>query len=289
MRGAAPDQELAAAAARLAEEVAEVLRWERSLGGVGVTAAELRAEGERGRPADVPPVDRRPVDEPTVEARDGAPRPAEVASAAGEPTSLEVPLAARIARLETLAAEAAKCTACPLHEGRTRSVFQRGDPAAELAFVGEGPGFHEDRLGLPFVGPSGELLDRMIAAMGYARDAVYVCNVVKCRPPNNRTPTVPERDACGPFLEAQLDVVRPRVIVALGRCAAEHLGCAEPEQRGWRGRWGQWRGTPVMPTYHPSYLLRTPQAKRAVWTDLQAVLARLGREPPGTPAAVARQ
>jgi uracil-DNA glycosylase family 4 len=181
----------------------------------------------------------------------------------------------RATRLRVLAQEAAACTRCRLHEGRTKSVFARGSPDAQIVFIGEGPGFHEDEAGEPFVGAAGQLLDKMIGAMGIAREDVYVCNVVKCRPPENRTPLPDEAGACMPYLHAQLDIVTPRVIVALGRCAAENLGCAAPG-RGWRGSWGAYRGVPVMPTYHPAYLLRSPEMKRPVWEDLQKVMQRLG-------------
>jgi uracil-DNA glycosylase len=182
-------------------------------------------------------------------------------------------------RLELMAREASTCTSCALHERRKQSVFARGNPNAELAFVGEGPGQEEDLQGFPFVGPAGQLLDRMVAAMGYARDDVYVCNVVKCRPPENRTPRPEEAIACAKFLVPQLELVAPRVMVALGRCAAENLGLVGPGG-GWRGRWGTWHGIPVMPTYHPAYLLRSPEYKRVVWEDLQQVMGRLGRTPP---------
>jgi uracil-DNA glycosylase family 4 len=178
-------------------------------------------------------------------------------------------------RLQELGREAASCTACELHLGRTHSVFGGGDSDARLVFVGEGPGYEEDQQGEPFVGQAGQLLDRMIAAMGFARDRVYICNVVKCRPPENRTPRPEEAEACRRFLRAQLELVAPEVIVALGRCAAENLGVAPPSGR-WRGTWKQWQGIPVMPTYHPAYLLRTPSAKRPVWEDLQKVMKKLG-------------
>lgn len=184
-------------------------------------------------------------------------------------------------RLLVLANEAASCTACRLHEGRTKSVFARGSSRAVVAFVGEGPGYHEDQSGRPFVGPAGQLLDKMIAAMGLGPDEIYVCNVVKCRPPENRTPEPDEVVACSRFVSAQLDLVRPRVIVALGRSASEGLGCSEPGARGWRGKWSTWNGVPVMSTFHPAYLLRTPEQKRPVWNDLQAVVAKLGRALPG--------
>lgn len=183
------------------------------------------------------------------------------------------------ARLHVLAQEAAECTRCELSRSRTHSVFARGTPESDLVFVGEGPGVHEDEQGLPFVGRAGQLLDRMVAAMGYSRDGVYVCNVVKCRPPENRTPLPTEAAACAHFLVPQLDVVRPKVIVALGRCAAENLGVVPPAGR-WRGVWGDWRGIPVMPTYHPAFLLRSPQFKKPVWEDLQEVLRKLERRVP---------
>jgi DNA polymerase len=185
-----------------------------------------------------------------------------------------------VRRLTVLANEAASCTACRLHEGRTKSVFARGSASAVVAFVGEGPGYHEDQSGKPFVGPAGQLLDKMIAAMGLGPDEIYVCNVVKCRPPENRTPEPEEAVACSRFLQAQLELVRPRVIVALGRSASEGLGCSEPGARGWRGTWSTWNGVPVMSTFHPAYLLRSPEQKRPVWNDLQAVVAKLGRSLP---------
>ena len=190
-----------------------------------------------------------------------------------------LPLAERERRLATLAQEAAECRACVLHERRNRNVFARGNPASDIAFVGEGPGRDEDRKGLPFVGAAGQLLDKMVAAMGYARDDVYICNVVKCRPPENRTPRAEEALACAKFLRSQLEIVAPTVIVALGRCAAEHLGVAGPEGP-WRGRWGSFQGIEVMPTYHPAFLLRSPQFKRVVWQDLQKVMAKLSGDQP---------
>ncbi|MCA9583265.1 MAG: uracil-DNA glycosylase [Myxococcales bacterium] len=178
--------------------------------------------------------------------------------------------------LAQVAAEVAGCTRCALHAERTQTVFARGNTEADLVFVGEGPGFNEDKQGVPFVGKAGQLLDRMIRAMGLTDDDVYICNVVKCRPPNNRTPLAEEAAACEPYLVAQLTAVAPKVIVALGRCAAENLGCTNPEARGWRGTWSEWRGVPTMATYHPAFLLRNENMKRPVWEDLQQVMARLG-------------
>lgn len=182
-------------------------------------------------------------------------------------------------QLAALAEEAAGCQACVLHEKRTQAVFARGNPGANLVFVGEGPGRDEDVQGLPFVGAAGKLLDRMIAAMGFGQDEIYICNVVKCRPPENRTPRPDEAAACAKFLHPQLALVQPQVIVALGRCAAEHLGLAGPSGP-WRGRWGTFNDVPVLPTYHPAFLLRSPQFKKVVWQDLQQVMARFGRSAP---------
>ncbi len=181
----------------------------------------------------------------------------------------------RAGRLRVLANEAARCTRCRLSESRTRSVFSRGSHDARVVFVGEGPGYNEDQQGEPFVGAAGQLLDKMVVAMGLTREGIYVCNVVKCRPPENRTPLPDEAGACASYLTQQIDIVKPQVIVALGRCAAENLGVVEAG-RTWRGQWGAYRGIPVMPTYHPAYLLRSPEMKKPVWEDLQLVMQRLG-------------
>jgi DNA polymerase len=179
-------------------------------------------------------------------------------------------------RLAQLQEEVRGCVRCELAKGRSQTVFARGDPESPVVFIGEGPGQEEDRQGLPFVGPAGQLLDRMVAAMGFGRDDVYICNVVKCRPPGNRTPLPSEAGACASFLLGQLDAVRPRVIVALGRCAAENMGLVSGGS--WRGRWGKFCNIDVMPTYHPAFLLRSPEFKRPVWEDLQKVMNKL-KEP----------
>jgi uracil-DNA glycosylase len=204
--------------------------------------------------------------------------PAHASVPASAPSPIHVPASAlastdRRTRLAQLEEQSKTCTACELAKARTQTVFARGNPDSPVVFVGEGPGQEEDRLGSPFVGPAGQLLDKMVAAMGYPRDDVYICNVVKCRPPGNRTPLPQEAGACSPFLLGQLDAIAPRVIVALGRCAAENMGLVSGG--GWRGRWGKFRGIDVMPTYHPAFLLRSPEFKRPVWEDLQKVMARL--------------
>lgn len=189
--------------------------------------------------------------------------------------------AERTRRLEVIAEEVKACTTCRLHEARTQTVFARGTGSAGLCFVGEGPGADEDAQGFPFVGKAGQLLDRMIEAMGFSRDEVYVANIVKCRPPNNRKPEIDEMAACVSYLERQLDIIQPEVIVALGATAVQGLlGTTEGITR-LRGKWKLYRGrTAVMPTFHPAYLLRTPTAKRDVWNDLQAVLRQMGRAVP---------
>jgi DNA polymerase len=182
------------------------------------------------------------------------------------------------ARLAELAAEIKGCTRCALHRERTQTVFARGNGKSGVLFLGEGPGEEEDRQGQPFVGPAGQLLDRMIAAMQLARDDVYVCNVVKCRPPRNRKPEPDEMSQCRPYLDEQITLLQPRVIVALGATAVQGLlGTTEGITR-LRGQWKLFRGqVPVMPTFHPAYLLRQPQAKREVWDDLREVLRHLER------------
>jgi len=182
-------------------------------------------------------------------------------------------------RLQVLQVEIRACTRCDLHKARTQTVFARGNPQAELVFVGEGPGYHEDQQGLPFVGPAGQLLDKMIQAMGYEREHVYICNVVKCRPPDNRTPLPNEMAACASYLEQQLEVVQPRAIVALGKCAATALGALNEGASGWRGTWKTWNNVPLMSTYHPAFLLRNPEHKRVVWEDSKKVMAHLGKKP----------
>jgi uracil-DNA glycosylase len=167
------------------------------------------------------------------------------------------------------------CTRCRLAEGRNRVVFGSGSPFAELMLVGEGPGAEEDRQGLPFVGPAGELLTKILAAIGLERDAVYITNVVKCRPPGNRDPLPDEAGACRGYLERQIDLVRPRVIVALGRVAAQTLLASELPLGRLRGRWHTVRGVPTRATYHPAALLRNASWKRPTWEDMQLVRDRL--------------
>ncbi len=179
--------------------------------------------------------------------------------------------------LDEVRAVLGDCTRCRLAEGRTSIVFGEGNPDADLMFIGEGPGEQEDRTGRPFVGRAGELLTRMIErGLALSRDDVYICNIVKCRPPNNRTPQSDEVAACRRFLDGQIDAVRPRVIVALGKPAASLLLGRDIAITRVRGTWFDYRGVPVMPTFHPAYVLRqyTPENRRLVWDDLRGALAR---------------
>lgn len=174
-----------------------------------------------------------------------------------------------------------ECVRCKLHGGRTRLVFGVGNPSARLVFVGEGPGGDEDVQGEPFVGRAGQLLTKMIEAMGFARSEVYIANVVKCRPPNNRDPEPDEIEACEPFLKAQIAAIRPQVIVALGRFAVQTLLRDGTPISRQRGRWREYAGVKLMPTFHPAYLLRNPAEKKAAWEDLQLVMKEFGKPPPG--------
>ncbi len=178
------------------------------------------------------------------------------------------------------------CQRCKLAGTRRTIVFGNGDPHAALVFIGEAPGEEEDRRGLPFVGKAGQLLDKMIEAMGWTRDAVYVLNTLKCRPPGNRNPEPDETAACEPFLAAQLEAIRPRMIVTLGKPAAQLLLRSNAPISALRGNFHSWRGIPLMPTFHPAFLLRSPERKRDTWDDLKKViaeLARLGIESPHPP------
>lgn len=195
-------------------------------------------------------------------------------------------LPARQARLTLLdESQVRGCRKCGLCQGRTQTVFGQGSAAARLVFVGEGPGFEEDKQGLAFVGAAGQLLTKMIGAMGLTRDEVYICNVVKCRPPGNRTPTPDEIQACQPYLREQLEIISPEVIVALGAPASQTLlntGIPIGRLRGrfhdyyLSGQPGVGPAIPLMPTYHPAYLLRTPGDKGKTWDDLKMVMGKLG-------------
>jgi len=181
----------------------------------------------------------------------------------------------RLPVLEAVRTELGECTRCKLHKTRTNIVFGVGSPEARLMFVGEAPGEDEDLQGYPFVGKAGQLLTKMIEAMGLRREDVYICNTVKCRPPNNRNPEPDELLACEPFLKGQLGAVKPEVIVTLGKFAAQALLREQTPITRLRGQWREYEGIPVMPTFHPAYLLRSPAEKGKVWDDLKQVMKRL--------------
>jgi DNA polymerase len=242
---------LQAARARLAELAEEEIAW----------TAQREPEARAPEPPAGSELPRAPVPRELVTAL-SAPPPA---------------LASERRTLPQVQAHLGECTRCPLHAGRTKIVFGDGNPDAELMFVGEGPGEQEDLRGLPFVGRAGELLTQMIErGLEIPRASVYIANVVKCRPPNNRAPLPAEVAACREFLDGQIDAIRPRVIVALGKPAASLLLGRDVSITRVRGSWHDYRGIPVMPTFHPAFLLRqyTPENRRLVWEDLKAALER---------------
>jgi DNA polymerase len=251
---------------------------------VAAVAGELLAHLEWLRDAGVTEVPR-----PTPAERIPAPTPGPTSPPTPPPDRQQPPaspyaLTDRGCGSEPLLAvrrELGDCSRCKLAGGRTTLVYGVGSPSAELMFVGEGPGADEDLQGEPFVGKAGQLLTKMIEAMGYRRADVYIANVVKCRPPGNRNPEPDEIAACEPFLRAQIDAIRPRVIVALGKFAAQTLLRSSIPITRLRGRWSSYGGVRLMPTFHPAYLLRSPQEKGKAWDDLKLVMQELGRPLPG--------
>ncbi len=185
--------------------------------------------------------------------------------------AVTLPVIAADASLDDIRRDVGECTRCKLHEHRNAIVFGEGDREARLVFVGEGPGADEDATGRPFVGRAGQLLDKIIAAIGMKREEVYIANVVMCRPPGNRTPERDEVATCEPFLFRKLALIRPQVIVALGSPAFQCLMRSKETISKSRGEWREWNGIRVMPTFHPAYLLRSPEKKREVWEDMKKV------------------
>ncbi len=247
--------------AELLSGFTNLLEWHNRAGRYGVSAVPSR------RPAAVVVSDAG-----AGEASD------EVAESAGRDQTGE--------ELSAVHADLGDCTRCKLHDTRNKIVFGSGAADAALMFVGEAPGADEDRLGEPFVGRAGQLLDKMIAAMGWARQDVYIANVLKCRPPGNRNPQRDEITACEGFLARQIDAIAPRVIVTLGKPAAHLILNTTAPISALRGRFQRYRGITVMPTFHPAYLLRQPERKRETWEDLKKVideLERLGVESPQPP------
>ena len=203
-----------------------------------------------------------------------APAVSEIETLSSFPVINDKPTALRLIREDI-----GDCTRCRLHKGRKNIVFGVGNPNAELMFVGEGPGADEDQQGEPFVGRAGQLLNNMISAMGLRREDVYIANVVKCRPPQNRTPERDECDTCIPFLLRQIEVIQPKVIVALGAVAAKNLLAVNESMANLRGRWYEFKNARLRVTYHPAYLLRDPNQKKEAWKDLQAVMKYLDLKP----------
>ena len=198
------------------------------------------------------------------------------ATTAVPPSSLDRPAALRLIREEI-----GDCTRCRLHQqGRKQIVFGVGNPHAELMFIGEAPGADEDEQGEPFVGRAGHLLTNMIKAMGLRREDVYIANIIKCRPPGNRTPERDECETCSPFLMQQIKVISPKAIVALGAVAAKTLLAVNAPMSELRGHWYDFRGTKLAVTYHPAFLLRDPRQKKETWKDLQMVMKELGLKAP---------
>ena len=194
----------------------------------------------------------------------------------GTPENMGKRQLTEISNLEDLRAFIGQCTRCPLHKERKNLVFGEGNPKARLVFVGEAPGREEDIMGRPFVGEAGRLLTRIIEnGMGLRREDVYICNVIKCRPPGNRDPEAKEVQTCLPFLKKQLEIIKPEVICILGRIAGQALLGRDFKITQDRGKWFEFESIPVMPTFHPAYLLRNPRAKRPVWEDIQKVMERL--------------
>jgi DNA polymerase len=234
-----------------------------------VLAAERLGDHE---PQRVPVSQPSTQEEPPIPPRKPISTPPQAATA--------VPAADRTAALKMIREDIGDCTRCALHKGRNKIVFGDGSPTARLMFVGEGPGADEDAQGIPFVGKAGQLLNNMIAAMGLKREEVYIANVVKCRPPGNRTPEPEEANTCSPFLFRQIDVIRPQVLVALGATAATYLLGQRQPLAGLRGRVHAFRGMQLIITYHPAYLLRDPRQKKEAWADLQIAMRELGLKPP---------
>lgn len=233
------------------------------------------------------PLPRRTTAGASAPVRAAAPVRAKAPADAAAPAPVFVPKCARPSLFDSVAKpsgdtllkireDIGDCTRCKLHKARHNIVFADGNPKADLVFVGEGPGADEDAQGLPFVGRAGKLLTQMIEAMGLQRKEVYICNVVKCRPPENRLPEKDEIATCSPFLLRQLEVIQPKVIVCLGACSAQTLLQTNRGISQFRGQWLDFRGSKLMATYHPAYLLRNPSAKSEVWKDLQKVMAALG-------------
>ncbi|GAB4305736.1 MAG: hypothetical protein Kow0090_21190 [Myxococcota bacterium] len=262
----------------LKKELAEFLRFQGELGLWGIKVEPKKVSSivaknpPKPQPTKTPEIEESLLPEPRTQRLES-----DIPQWKGSPKSRE-----EIERaLGGVRAEIGDCARCRLSAGRKHIVFGDGNPKTRIVFVGEGPGEDEDKQGLPFVGRAGKLLDRIISAMGLSRETAYICNVVKCRPPGNRNPLPDEQATCGKFLEKQLEIIEPEMIVALGAIAANYLLGTQMPIGKLRGRFERWRGAKLMPTYHPSFLLRSPEIGRPkVWEDMQKVMAELGLEDP---------
>jgi len=277
--------------------------WKDVIGHMKAELSKAGAKASAAQPATAKPGATRPAALPTVpppRTRAAAPAPAASAAQATPPAPATQPSGARATpsagesgedvalrptrtvspqtaqALADLAATVAKCTRCPeLARTRTQTVFCSGTSSADVMFIGEAPGEDEDLQGEAFVGRAGQLLDRMIAAMSLRREDVYIANVAKCRPPGNETPTEEESATCGPFVLRQVEIIQPRIVVSLGACAPHYLLGGKDPMRVLRGSVHRWRGMLLIPTYHPSFLLRSPSYKKETWLDLQKAMALL--------------
>lgn len=253
------------------------LRAEQSL---GVTAV-VRSKSKFVQPAESEPAD---IESPPAAVQIPPPAAATSLLAAAPFAGEPLPTRKKLALLQAMNEDEVRvCRRCILCETRTNTVFGVGDVDAKLMFIGEGPGENEDLQGEPFVGKAGQLLNRMISAMGLSREQVFIANIVKCRPPNNRVPAPEEVLACTPYLLRQIEIIRPRVIVTLGLPATQYMLETKSSMSSMRGQFHDWRGIKVMPTYHPAYVLRkyTETVRAAVWSDLQKVMRELGLKGPG--------
>ena len=269
--------------AGVARQLEEQLRFYREIG-----ISDIGGGGNATKPAAVADSRAEAVRNARSQAEDGPPQdetampkkkpPAEQEGLFGDifvdaPTAAPAlpVIEAQDASLEAIREDIGECTRCKLHEHRNKIVFGEGNPQAKIVFIGEGPGADEDTTGRPFVGRAGQLLDKIIQAIGLKRDDVYISNVVKCRPPGNRTPERDEVATCEQFLFRQLALIRPQVIVALGSPAFQCLLRTKETITRARGEWRDWNGIKVMPTFHPAYLLRSPDKKREAWDDMKKV------------------
>lgn len=241
---------------------------------LGVKALEIPASAARPVAAKPAPSQKSSAAPVKPAAPVSPPRPSAVETARVDAISTALP-----ASLEAVQKEIGDCTRCKLNKGRNTIVFGEGNPQAAVLFVGEGPGFEEDQQGRPFVGAAGQLLtDIIVKGMKLRREDVYICNIVKCRPPGNRNPEPDEVDACIGFVKKQIAAIKPKVIVTLGNVPTQNLLNTKQGITKLRGVWQDYQGIPVMPTFHPSYLLRSPGEKGKVWEDIKMVMGKLGME-----------